>query len=357
MKTTYFTPGPSQLYFTLDYHVRQAHREQIGSITPDSLEFERIYRKLKSNLQNLLQFPESHHLLLTFSENESRQTIIQNLAPNESFHIVGGPSSQLFFEISQSQGSKSVKNILEEDQSLEIRNFSVPKSSQLIVVTQNEAFQGSQISVQDIYSLSETSKDTPVAVDLNYSVPFVDIDFSKIDCVFFSGHHGFGLPAGLGVILMNERCVNEIRGMNLTPGPNSILLDDGNLKKYNTDPPNITGMYLLMKVAEDMIHKGIDQIRRETEYKAAVMYHLLDNNPTFHPVIRDKRLRSKTVIVAETDRQIPWEDYLSSHSIKVGLKREEGKNTRLQIANFPTHSKESFEHLADLMEAAEILDS
>ena len=51
-----------------------------------------------------------------------------------------------------------------------------------------------------------------------------------------------------------------------------------NLKFQTPETPNILGIYLLMKVTEDMIRNGIDNLRRDTNYKSTLIYGV--NLPT-----------------------------------------------------------------------------
>ena len=46
-----------------------------------------------------------------------------------------------------------------------------------------------------------------LAVDAVSSLPYPDFDYTILDSVFFSVQKGFGLPAGLGVWMVNDRCI------------------------------------------------------------------------------------------------------------------------------------------------------
>jgi len=129
------------------------------------------------------------------------------------------------------------------------------------------------------------------------------------------------------------------------------------LSQQNQTPetPNVLAIYLLGKVAKDMLMKGIDQIQRETNYKAAVMYHLLENTPGISPFIQNPEHRSKTTIVASCEKSTQIIEALKSKKLILGAGFGKYKEHHLRIANFPTHSKEQFEMLADKL--SEQLDS
>ena len=54
---TFFTPGPSQLYFSVQDHVRAAFRNNIMSISHRSKEFENLYQHTEEQLRELLEIP------------------------------------------------------------------------------------------------------------------------------------------------------------------------------------------------------------------------------------------------------------------------------------------------------------
>ena len=62
-----FTPGPSQVYFTAEDHIRQAFRDGIPSISHRSKTFESIYREAKEGLYELLNIPDGWHMVFTSS--------------------------------------------------------------------------------------------------------------------------------------------------------------------------------------------------------------------------------------------------------------------------------------------------
>ena len=59
-----------------------------------------------------------------------------------------------------------------------------------------------------------------------------------------------------------------------------------NLKFQTPETPNILGIYLLMKVTEDMIRNGIDNLRRDTNYKSTLIYDTIRKNEKLNCSIR-----------------------------------------------------------------------
>jgi phosphoserine aminotransferase len=172
----------------------------------------------------------------------------------------------------------------------------------------------------------------------------------------FSVQHGFGCPPGLGVLLMNRRSI-EKAGRIARKHPHLGNFHDLTnyysraIKNQTPAPPNMLGIYLLGRICEDMLIMGIDRIRRETVYKAAVLYNTYEKSPLLKPFIEKNEFRSKTVINAETS--VPSNEIiarLAEKGIIIGPGYEKYKFKQIRIANYPTHSKEQFELIADLLE-------
>ncbi|MEL7006727.1 MAG: phosphoserine aminotransferase, partial [Bacteroidota bacterium] len=69
----FFTPGPSQLHHTFDFHLRNALKEHLGSISHRGKEFQNIYRSTEEALRTLLNLPDDFHILSQMSVAEERK--------------------------------------------------------------------------------------------------------------------------------------------------------------------------------------------------------------------------------------------------------------------------------------------
>ncbi len=347
-----FTPGPSQLYFTVEDHLRQAIRENIGSLSHRSKQFEVISKETTEGLKQLLSIPQDFHIFFTSSATEIWERSIQNLVEDKSVHFVNGAFSKRYFEIVGLLGKHPTKVEAPLGQGFDadlIRTF----DTELIAITHNETSTGVSMPLEFISRLREKNKEAVIIVDAVSSLPFPQFDYSKIDSVFFSVQKGFGLPAGLGVWIVNDRCIAKAESLvskNISIGSyHSLPSLLSNARKHQTpETPNVLAIYLLNQVVKNFLARGIQAIRSETEYKAAILYNCLENNSMLKSFVVDKAWQSKTVIVADTG--IKTESIIQSLNPK-GFYPGEGygelKKTQLRFANFPTHSKEQFESLVD----------
>ena len=352
MKPVYFTPGPSELYFTINDHIRDALKKGIPSISHRGQAFMDIYRETTKALKELLQLPDNYKILFLSSANEIWERSIQNLVAEQSFHFINGAFSHRYYEIAKSLNKGTLQATCEEGSCIDPGTIKIPKETELISFTHNETSTGASQPLEDLYKTRDSNPEALIAVDAVSSLPFVNLDYSKIDTAYFSVQKCFGLPAGLGVWLVNDRCLNKHEALltkNKAPGTYHRL---DNLIQYaekNQTPetPNVFALYLLGRVARDMLEKGIEMIRRETEYKAAVLYHSLEEHKMLSPFVEEKKYRSKTVIVAKGKNTNTYRDELSKIKLIVGSGYGTFKNDHIRIANFPTHSKEQVEMLAD----------
>lgn len=348
---TNFTPGPSQLYITTEDHARKAFKEQIPSLSHRSTQFEGISQHATDGLRQLLNIPENFSIAFTGSATEIWERIIQNFTEHTSHHLVNGAFSQKFYDTALQLNRKSTVTRVPLGSGF-AASVEIP-STELIALTHNETSTGVSLPLTNISNIREHNPSPLIAVDSVSSLPYAEFDFTKIDSVFFSVQKGFGLPAGLGVWIFNERCIikaEQLLAKGISIGSyHSLPSLVAHAKKNQTpETPNVLGIYLLAKVVEDMNRRGIQIIRRETEYKAAILYQALDQHPFIKAFVKETVNRSKTVIVAECGEHT---DVLTNHLIKKGMLPGDGygpqKKTQLRFANFPAHSKEQYELLVD----------
>jgi phosphoserine aminotransferase len=347
-----FTPGPSQLYFTAADHVRQGFKENIPSLSHRSKSFEKISAEATNGLRELLGIPSSHFIFFTSSATEIWERIIQNLVQQKSSHLVNGSFSKRFYEISLQLNKSAEKIDVKEGHGFSHPiNFS--NDTELIAITHNETSTGVSLPLDFIHGFREKFPNALIAVDAVSSLPYPKFDFTKIDSLFFSVQKGFGLPAGLGVWVVNEACVNKAeqllsKGISIGSYHTIPALKSFAEKNQTPETPNVLGIYLLSKVVEDFLRRGIETLRRETEYKAAILYNALHEHKLLNAFVTDKSFQSKTVVVADCQSQT---EKLVSFLNERGLAPGDGygpfKKTQLRFANFPAHSKEQFELLVD----------
>jgi phosphoserine aminotransferase len=358
-KAFYLTPGPSELYFTVESWLKQAFKEDIGSISHRSADFKKIYEEADGNLRALLGIPQGHTILFTNSATEIFQHLLLNCVEKRSAHFVNGAFSERFYEYALMLGLDARKVAAPFGGPCPVEDFQAQEDTELICVTHNETSSGVMIPEHNIAQIKANNPGSLLAVDAVSSIPYPKFDFNAVDSMFFSVQKGMGLPAGLGVWIVNEACAEKSARLKESGQITGTYTDLEEMlvqaEKFQTvTTPNVLGIYLLAKVSGDMLTKGADVIRAETENKAGIGYYVLENLPGMKPLVEAKTYRSKTVLVAEETQEGAAAACLARLK-EAGIEAGDGygpyKKTQIRIANFPTHSKELFEKAMDALEA------
>lgn len=352
-KHIYFTPGPSQLYHTYDYHLKKALNEELGSISHRSSGFQKIYETTEEALKELLDIPDDFRVLFLSSATEIWERIIQNLVAERSHHFVNGAFSKRFYEFAIGLNRQSTQEVA--DPGKEFQDFGIPEGTELIGITQNETSTGYAFDTNQLKTIREQNPDALISMDVVSSIPAVPTPFELIDTTYFSVQKSFGMPAGLGVWIINQKAIDraialEHKGATGTYRKLSTLIQSAE-KHQTPETPNVVAIYILGKIAEDMIARGVKMVRNETVYKSTILYQTLESSGLFSPFVTEKKNRSKTVIVTETPNQSSILEDLEKKKIILGKGYGAFKNDHLRIANFPAHSKEQVEMLCDLLAA------
>lgn len=356
MKKTYFTPGPAELYPTVEQHYRDAFSMQLGSISHRSAQFRKIYQHTVEQLRILLNIPQTSGIFFTGSATEIWERIIMNTVEHESYHLVNGSFSKKFYDFSAELGKFAHKMEKPFGQGFDYQEITVPQYSELICCTANETSSGVQMRSQDIQKLKRSNRDKIVAVDMVSTAPYPDIDLELIDTAFFSVQKSFGMPAGLGVWIDNGKCLEKSLKVKANEGITGTYHNLPslwkNFEKFETpETPNVMAIYVLGKVAEDMNEIGIEKIRKQTDKKAELLYTFLEKSPDFQPFVQNKNHQSQTVVVADVLNKPASEviEFAKKSNLVIGAGYGDFKASQIRIANFPAVNIGQVEELIQLL--------
>ncbi|MCF6352368.1 MAG: aminotransferase class V-fold PLP-dependent enzyme [Cyclobacteriaceae bacterium] len=355
MHQTYFTPGPSGLYYTVEQHLKTALRTGVASISHRGNRFKDIYQQVDTNLRALLQLPNNYSILLTNSATEVWDLSTESLIEEKSLHIVNGAFSEKFYKVVNNSDKKAMLTSADWGSFPEI-DFNLVKQADHIAITHNETSTGVATPLDTIYKIREANPEAIISIDAVSSLPYVAIDYSKIDALYVSVQKCFGLPAGLGIWLVNDRCIARaeevLKNKTELISYHNLLALVKHANNYQTvSTPNVLNIYLLAQVTADMVNRSIQMIRSEIKYKSAIFYKMVENHSKLHLLVKDKLLRSDTIIVLNTQEYTQeLIQFLANKKLIVGTGYGKMKDTQVRVANFPTHSKEQFEMLTDLLE-------
>jgi phosphoserine aminotransferase len=352
MAKTYFTPGPAELFPTVQKHYEKAFELQLGSISHRSATFRSIYQHTVEQLRILLGVPNESAILFTSSATEIWERIIQNTVEHESYHLVNGSFSQKFYDFSSQLGNFAHKFEKPFGEGFDYAECEIPQYAELICTTANETSSGVQMRPADIHKLKRSHKDKIIAVDMVSSAPYPDLDLSLVDTAFFSVQKSFGMPAGLGVWIANQACLEKSKmkkGNENTIGTyHSLPTLWKNYENYETpETPNVLAIYVLGKVAEDMNKIGVQNIRKQTDKKADILYNYLNKSNNLDIFVKNENHRSQTVIVANVKNMSSSDliNQIKEKDMILGSGYGELKNSQIRIANFAAINQEQIEKL------------
>lgn len=352
MQNTFFTPGPAALFPTFEKHLKTFMDRQLGSISHRSQHYRDLHRFTVEQLQTLLSIPDTHQILFLGSASEAWERILLNCVEHESFHLVNGSFSKKFYDYANSLHKFAHVYEKPMGEGFDAAEIEVPQYAEVMCVTHNETSSGVQMPVADIHKLKAKNPDKLIAVDMVSSAPYPALDYSLVDTAFFSVQKAFGMPAGLGVWIVNEACLAKAERLrqydSLTIGAHHDLptLWKNALKYETPATPNVLGIYTLGKIAEDFNRIGVEAMRKETEHKAGLLYTFLKKHENFEAFVKVPRHQSQTVVVANTKQDSSEViGKLKEKGLIVGSGYGEFKSSQVRLANFPATSVAQIEGL------------
>lgn len=354
MKKIYFTPGPTELHPSTEKYMMQAIKENVCSINHRSSEFMTIFRNTVSSLKELMNIPEENHVFFLSSATECMDRMIQNCVEKNCLHFVNGAFAERYYKTAIELNKDAEKIEADYGEGFDFESVSVENKPELICITQNETSTGVALDMNDICGIKDKYPEAILSIDIVSSAPYVNPDFSKIDSVFFSVQKGFGLPAGLGVLIVNERCISkarELKSKGLSGSyHNFISLHENAIKHQTSETPNVLGIFLLGKICGELIEYGIDKIRKDTDEKSGMLYDLLDKHKRLSAFVCNKKFRSKTVITINAgDNQKELRKALADNGIIAGSGYGKFKDTQIRIANFPMHKITDIKRIVEIL--------
>ncbi|MCU0355522.1 MAG: alanine--glyoxylate aminotransferase family protein, partial [Cytophagales bacterium] len=127
------------------------------------------------------------------------------------------------------------------------------------------------------------------------------------------------------------------------------FMRDNALKLQTHYTPNVLGIYLLMRVMEQVENASTIAIRLQKQ--AAAWYGFFDNHAILKPLVTNPAVRSDTVIAVTSDESIIRATKKRAETAGITLGNGYGtwKNNTFRIANFPAISTEEINSLMALL--------
>lgn len=342
-----FNPGPSQISQATIKDIGEAIDRSILSISHRSEQFKDIFRLAVENLRRYLCISESYKILFVSSATEAMEIVLRNCAGRSSFHFVNGAFSERFYKIAEMIGKDPVKLVAEYGKGFDLSEVNIPDQCDLICITHNETSTGYRWDYQEIQEVRSKYPGKIISVDIVSSALSEPLPVEEADIWFFSVQKVCGLPAGLGVIILNEKVISKSRelverGSDIGSFHSLPVLYE-KAEKYQTfETPNILNIFLFYKAMGRLCKIGIDEIEKKTREKAHIIYSWLEAHEHLRPFIEDPEHRSLTVVTVFLPEWIKCgvlAEKLGEMNIVIGRGYGDFSDSQFRIANFIAHSR------------------
>ena len=346
-----FAPGPSKVYDSLPIYLNDAYQEGILSANHRSSAFMKLYQETEQLMRTKLHMPDDYKLLFTSSATENWEIISQSIVESASFHIYSGSFGKKWVEFAKHILPATVGMKIEANQTIDVSSLQIGEEFDLIAITQNETANASQVPMSVIEAIKAQFPEKMIAVDTTSSMGGIEMDFSLADIWYASVQKCFGLPAGLGILILSPKAIEKTERKGERGRYNSLSFMLENANGFQTHyTPNVLGIYLLNRVLKDI--PLIQEIDATLRSRMSQLENCIAQTKTLRMLVDNAETRSTTVLaIAGTEELITQ---VKKDAEKVGMQMGGGygplKPTSFRIANFPAITDEEFDALLEFLE-------
>ena len=327
-----FYPGPSKIYEQVKGYFSEGLESGIFTMNHRSTAFMELLSSTVDLLHTKLDVPDDYSIIFTSSATECWEITGQSLVAKKSAHIYNGAFGEKWLTYTRKLG----RNVLPAPFDLN-EYAAVPDCNDCdtICFTQNETSNGTMVINDVIREARDTYDNAVIAVDITSSMAGVKVDFKAADVWFASVQKCFGLPAGMAVLVLSPKAVERAKMIGENEHYNSLNNLMQHARKDQTAfTPNISSIYLLKRLLEDIDH--IDQVQKRISSNYHEIKDWLIELNEFDFLVTNEQVRSLTVIAVTS--KIPMENIKNmalQKGIVLGNGYGEWKQSTFRIANFP----------------------
>ncbi|AKP51080.1 aminotransferase class V-fold PLP-dependent enzyme [Cyclobacterium amurskyense] len=347
-----FAPGPSKVYDKLPDYFQEAFQQGILSANHRSAVFMDLYKDTERLFKEKLGVPADYKLLFTSSATENWEIITQSLVLKSSYHIYSGSFGKKWFGFAQHINPGTAALVVDKNKEIAVNELEIGSDFDIIAITQNETANATQVTNETIAAIGKKYPDKMLAIDTTSSMAGIYLDFSLADIWYASVQKCFGLPAGLGVLILSPKAVERAKEKGETGRYNSLnfmLENAANNQTHYT--PNVLGIFLLNRVLTDM--PNIKDIHKKTEVRMRALESIVENSKALDFLVSNAATRSRTVLGVGGEES--FIKRIKADAEANGMQMGSGygplKPTSFRIANFPALNEQEFEQLITFLKA------
>lgn len=347
-----FAPGPSKVYDKLPDYFQEAYEQGILSANHRSAVFMDLYKDTERLFKEKLDVPKDYKLLFTSSATENWEIITQSLVLQASFHIYSGSFGKKWFGFAQNIIPETKALVLDKNESLEVNDLEIGNDFDLIAITQNETSNATQVTNETIAAIGKKYPNKMLAIDTTSSMAGIFLDLNLADIWYASVQKCFGLPAGLGILILSPKAIERAKEKGEKGRYNSLNFMLENAANYQTHyTPNVLNIYLLNRVLADL--PNIERVNEKTEERMRILEEIVEKSSALDFLVSNGATRSRTVLGVGGEESFIKK--IKAEAEEQGMQMGSGygplKPTSFRIANFPALNDKEFEQLIAFLKA------
>ena len=354
MRPLTFNPGPSQLSLSTEEDIVRGIDQGIYSISHRSAQFQEISTRAINGLRAFMRIPAEYEIFYLPTATDAMESLIKNVVQHSSHHFVNGNFSKVFFEAAKKLGLLPTVDMVAVGQQNNYKAATIPASAEMIAVTYNETSTGVMCQDDDLRALRAANPEKLLAVDITSIAAMKSFEIANADAWFFSVQKGFGLPAGMGILIVSPRAMERARTLQL---PNGTFSFDAMAKSMAKNcqtiaTPNVFLIYLLMcQVERWNAHGGQAAREAETRGKYQKLASVIESSTRWSFFVQNELHRSISVpcIAGRPEDILSLKKQCKDQGIILGSGYGELKETTFRIGNFPAITVEDTWRLLELL--------
>lgn len=341
-----FQPGPSQLLPSVEYWTQVALKEGLLSRYHRDAVWKEIFKKAQEALSRYLGLPEGWLVTFVSSATEAWQILAEATEGMYSLHIVQGEFGKRWHSLQKVLSPKA--------EILEIA-FELPLRDQLIAANiQHEAIQylavvhvetsvGAWIPMLGM--LREIFPKAVIAVDATSSMGGIQIPWETVDAAFASVQKCFGLPPGLGILIISPQAVSIFRDRPRVRYNSLGYLIQQAERHEPIHTPNLLGIFLAAQVYS-AFSESVREVERRLLARSTFLYEAFEKKG-FHallpPVYRSPTVLTFRWRLREEGQVLRVKAH--AEGLYLGWGYGPYKEGTFRVANFPALPDEAYERL------------
>lgn len=329
-----FYPGPSKVYPEIEHYLSDAYKSGILSVNHRSEPFMKMLKETIDTMKLKLEIPADYEIYFCSSATECWEIIAQSLVETKSLHVYNGAFGEKWMEYTQKIKPASDGLFFDLNAFPEISHIIGDQESDLICLTHNETSNGTALPDSFFVELRKKTEKV-ITVDATSSMAGVVFPWKEADVWYASVQKCFGLPAGLSVMVVSPKAVQQAEKIGERDHYNSLLFVRDNFLKYQTPyTPNALGIYLAGRVMDQV--QMLSEISIQIKDRAKSWYQFLSEFG-FNVLVENEEVRSDTVIAVSGEKEqiAAIKKGAKENGIMLGNGYGSWKETSFRIANFP----------------------